>query len=233
MWLTHSPRRVPPRNPTSHWLCFSPQHSSCLSTYFIAFPPSQSTPTIYLWHLLWQPPFHLFIEMSLTICDFVLPLLVRGSSMVAVCVVSSDERARTTFLTEFPFLPRSIEHVRALNGVLQSYMQSHFWFVMSGFVSLYIFMQSFAIPGTLFLSILAGALFGPELGLTVVSLVASTGSSCCYLLSRTLASGFVQSRYGDWLHSFRKKVNHSHLVLVCIPCTCVYMFLSGRKTRVI
>ncbi len=127
-----------------------------------------------------------------------------------LCVVGSDEWSRMTFLTEFPFFPRSVENVKSLNGVLQGYMQSHFWSVLSGFVSLYIFMQSFAIPGTLFLSILAGALFGPELGLAIVSLVASTGSSCCYLLSRTLASGFVQSRYGDWLHSFRQKVPLRH-----------------------
>lgn len=41
--------------------------------------------------------------------------------------------------------------------------------VLAGFCMLYILMQTFAVPGTLSLSLLAGALFGVLKGLLLVS----------------------------------------------------------------
>ena len=42
-------------------------------------------------------------------------------------------------------------------------------FILSGFCMLYIFMQTFAVPGTLSLSVLAGAVYGSLRGLALVT----------------------------------------------------------------
>ena len=53
-------------------------------------------------------------------------------------------------------------------------------------------MQAFAIPGSLMLSVLAGALFKLRVGLVVVLLCASVGSLCCYTISFYLGHPIVE-----------------------------------------
>lgn len=48
--------------------------------------------------------------------------------------------------------------------------------MLAGFCIAYIFMQAFAVPGTLSLSLLAGALFGATRGLLLVAGAHPTGS---------------------------------------------------------
>jgi len=50
----------------------------------------------------------------------------------------------------------------------------------------YIFMQTFMIPGTIFMSLLAGALFGVARGLILVLFNATAGASSCYFLSKLI-----------------------------------------------
>ncbi|KAF2297408.1 hypothetical protein GH714_023209 [Hevea brasiliensis] len=52
-----------------------------------------------------------------------------------------------------------------------------------GYCSTYIFMQTFMIPGTIFMSLLAGALFGVVRGLFLVVFNATAGASSCFFLS--------------------------------------------------
>ena len=93
--------------------------------------------------------------------------------------------------------------------VLLRYKNDHFSTVLVGFVSLYLFMQSFAIPGCLVLSVLAGALFGVPTGLLIVSCVASCGATGCYLLSRTLAGPLVARTFPDKLATFRGMIQRN------------------------
>ncbi|XXG66670.1 hypothetical protein AAC387_Pa06g0197 [Persea americana] len=57
-------------------------------------------------------------------------------------------------------LPRSIEDLRILRDQLESYTGDYTIQVLLGYCMVYIFMQTFMIPGTVFMSFLAGALFG-------------------------------------------------------------------------
>jgi len=67
-------------------------------------------------------------------------------------------------------------------------------------------LQSFAIPGAIFLSVLAGPLFGVWRGLLLVSLVATTGSSICYLVSYYLGRGLVERCFPAMLARLRNMV---------------------------
>ena len=63
--------------------------------------------------------------------------------------------------------------------------------MLSAFCFLYVFLQTFAIPGPIFLSILSGALFGGVEGFFLVCLCATSGASMCYGLSSVLGKSLV------------------------------------------
>lgn len=86
-----------------------------------------------------------------------------------------------------------------------------------------------AIPGPVFLSIIAGPLFGVFRGLLMISLVrpahqcASIGSTVCYMLSQTLLKGFVLQykrnlvfRFSELVRSYK---NHIYLFMVFLRVT--------------
>ena len=55
---------------------------------------------------------------------------------------------------------------------------------MAALISLaYITMQTFCIPGTLIMSLLSGALYGPWAGLALVCATGTIGACCTYCLS--------------------------------------------------
>lgn len=78
--------------------------------------------------------------------------------------------------------------------------------VLLGYVATYIFMQTFMIPGTIFLSLLAGALFGVYKGLMLVVFSATAGASSCYFLSKLFARPLVFWLWPEKLRYFQAKV---------------------------
>lgn len=71
---------------------------------------------------------------------------------------------------------------------------------------LYVMMQSFAIPGTISLSLLAGALFGPTHGLALVAVVSTLGSAACYTMSWAFGRPLVKAIWPDKLTSFSQEI---------------------------
>ena len=67
-------------------------------------------------------------------------------------------------------------------------------------------MQTFMIPGTVFMSLLAGALFGVFRGLALVLFTATTGASSCYFLSKLIGRPIVFSLWPDKLTFFQEQV---------------------------
>lgn len=53
-------------------------------------------------------------------------------------------------------------------------------------------LQTFAIPGPIFLSILSGALFGGVQGFLLVGLCATSGACLCYTMSLVLGKKLVR-----------------------------------------
>ena len=66
--------------------------------------------------------------------------------------------------------------------MLSAYKDDHFEHIVLGFFAIYNFLQTFAIPGSIFLSILSGFLFPFPLACFLVSLCSALGASFCYLL---------------------------------------------------
>lgn len=75
-----------------------------------------------------------------------------------------------------------------------------------GYCSIYIFMQTFMIPGTIFMSLLAGALFGVFRGVILVVLTATAGASSCYFLSKFIGRPLVVWLWPEKLKYFQGEV---------------------------
>lgn len=99
-------------------------------------------------------------------------------------------------------LPRDIDDAKNLGRVLARYKDQYFFTVLSAFFMTYIFLQSFAIPGSIFLSILSGFLFPFALALFLVCLCSAVGASLCYLLSchfgRKIVLKYFPERAAKW-----------------------------------
>ncbi|KAF9130166.1 Transmembrane protein 41B [Mortierella sp. GBA39] len=79
--------------------------------------------------------------------------------------------------------PRSAEDVQHWSILLEDYLKQHYYQVLFVFMTLYISVQAFAIPGSVMLSVLGGALFKLWRGIIIVLFCASVGSLCCYTIS--------------------------------------------------
>lgn len=75
-----------------------------------------------------------------------------------------------------------------------------------GYCSTYIFMQTFMIPGTIFMSLLAGALFGVVKGLFLVVFNATAGACSCFFLSKLIGRPLVSWLWPEKLRFFQAEV---------------------------
>ncbi|BAF15631.2 Os04g0592600, partial [Oryza sativa Japonica Group] len=103
-------------------------------------------------------------------------------------------------------LPRNLEELQILTGHLENYTSDYTIQVLVGYCSVYIFMQTFMIPGTIFMSLLAGSLFGQLRGVALVVFAASAGASSCFFLSKLIGKPLVFSLWPDKLMFFQKQV---------------------------
>lgn len=103
-------------------------------------------------------------------------------------------------------LPRSLADVRLLKENLAVYARDHQANFVLGYCSIYIFMQTFMIPGTIFMSLLAGALFGVVKGGILVVFTATAGASSCYFLSKLIGRPLVSWLWPEKLRYFQSEI---------------------------
>ncbi|KAK8916176.1 hypothetical protein KSP39_PZI022645 [Platanthera zijinensis] len=104
-------------------------------------------------------------------------------------------------------LPRTLEELQILRDHLESYSSDYTIQVLVGYCTVYIFMQTFMIPGTIFMSLLAGALFGVFQGVALVVFAATAGASSCYFLSKLIGKPLAFSLWPDKLVYFQGQVS--------------------------
>lgn len=103
-------------------------------------------------------------------------------------------------------LPRTISDLRLLKDHLATYASVYPAKFILGYCSTYIFMQTFMIPGTIFMSLLAGALFGVIRGLFLVVFNATAGASSCYFLSKLIGRPIVSWLWPEKLRFFQGEI---------------------------
>ena len=107
-------------------------------------------------------------------------------------------------------LPTTPEAMASTISVVERYAATRPIYVRLCLCFLYIFLQAFAIPGPLLLSILAGALFGFVEGFITVCICATIGACCCYLLSETIGKSLVLNYFPQMLLQFHQRISEHH-----------------------
>ncbi|KAM9817148.1 transmembrane protein 41B [Neosynchiropus ocellatus] len=156
------------------------------------------------------------------------PHVAGGSARVSILILLAIFTCSASFMylvyRNFPELsedemekikiPRDMEDAKALGTVLSKYKDTYYTQVLVAYFATYIFLQTFAIPGSIFLSILSGYLYPFPLALCLVCLCSGLGASFCYLLSylvgRPMVYKYLTERAQKW--SQQVENNRDHLI---------------------
>ncbi|KAG0239137.1 hypothetical protein BGW41_007908 [Actinomortierella wolfii] len=166
----------------------------------------------------WRKWYSSFLRFFRGLGKFILILAIGTGILVLVLrytLPSVDEEHRKDL-----HFPHSLEDLEALRKILVVYMDKHYFRVMLGFVTVYLYLQTFSIPGSMWLSILGGALFKFWVALIIVSLASAVGATNCYLLSRLFFSKVVKRKFGvkmeQWYMQLERHRNNllSYIILL-------------------
>ncbi|KAM8762397.1 transmembrane protein 41B [Acanthopagrus latus] len=109
-------------------------------------------------------------------------------------------------------IPKDMDDAKALGTVLSKYKDTYYTQVLVAYFATYVFLQTFAIPGSIFLSILSGYLYPFPLALFLVCLCSGLGASFCYLLSylvgRPVVYKYLSERAQKWSQQVDKHRDH-------------------------
>ncbi|CAH2325533.1 transmembrane 41B [Pelobates cultripes] len=109
-------------------------------------------------------------------------------------------------------VPRDMDDAKALGKVLSKYKDTFYVEVLLAYFVTYIFLQTFAIPGSIFLSILSGFLYPFPLALFLVCLCSGLGASFCYLLSylvgRPIVYKYLSEKAVKWSQQVDRHREH-------------------------
>uniref|UniRef100_A4II98 Transmembrane protein 41B n=1 Tax=Xenopus tropicalis TaxID=8364 RepID=TM41B_XENTR len=111
-------------------------------------------------------------------------------------------------------VPRDMDDAKALGKVLSKYKDTFYVEVLVAYFTTYIFLQTFAIPGSIFLSILSGFLYPFPLALFLVCLCSGLGASFSYLLSYLVGRPVVYKYLSDKAIKWSQQVerHRDHLI---------------------
>ncbi|KAF2586603.1 hypothetical protein F2Q70_00034496 [Brassica cretica] len=128
--------------------------------------------------------------------------VVLGFLVGLLCVYLTMPQSDYSFLK----LPRNLQDLQILRDNLEIYTSDYTVQVLVGYCLVYVFMQTFMIPGTVFMSLLAGALFGVIKGMALVVSTATAGASSCFFLSKLIGRPLIFSLWPDKLIFFQDQV---------------------------
>lgn len=115
--------------------------------------------------------------------------------------MNEDDRARLK-------IPKSFDDLKLLNSVLQGLKERNYFRTMASFSVVYLFLQAFSIPGSMYLSILAGALYGVLVALPLVCFCVSTGALLCYFISSLLGPALLTTeKWRNRLETWRQRID--------------------------
>lgn len=88
-------------------------------------------------------------------------------------------------------IPKSFTQLQELNGLLKKYRDIYPYRIVVCYVITYLFLQAFSLPGSMYLSILGGAVWGVTRALPLVCFCVGTGATLCYLISAALGPALL------------------------------------------
>jgi len=116
--------------------------------------------------------------------------------------------------------PTNLDDLKGIAHILQDIKDQQKAYVILLFSTAYMYKQTFAIPGSVFLNLLAGALFGLWRSFALTCFLTACGATCCYLLSRMFGKPILFHYFPDKFNELEKKVCENQdgmfFFLVCL-----------------
>jgi len=100
----------------------------------------------------------------------------------------------------------TLENIKAQQAKIDAMYQANPVAIAGGFFVVYILVAALSIPGAVFLTLLAGAIFGLGMGLLLASFASSIGATLAFLVSRYVLRSTVESKFGDKLYMINNSV---------------------------
>lgn len=111
----------------------------------------------------------------------------------------------------------TIENLKLNQLRLEDFYQKNSFIVIVSFITLYILIGLFLLPGSTFLSFASGFIFGPGLGLVVVNIGSTVGATLAFLVSRYLLREWVEKKFTDKISGVNKNLCEN-------PLNCILFF---------
>mmetsp|Transcript_11032 Transcript_11032/g.38309 ORF Transcript_11032/g.38309 Transcript_11032/m.38309 type:complete len:284 (+) Transcript_11032:187-1038(+) len=102
--------------------------------------------------------------------------------------------------------PRSYSDVLALRAALQDYAMEYRRSTLTAIISLYMVMQTFGVPGTIYLSLLASGLYGFDFAFPILLVASTIGASLCYGLSLLVGRAIAYHVWPDKMAKFAREI---------------------------
>jgi uncharacterized membrane protein YdjX (TVP38/TMEM64 family) len=111
-------------------------------------------------------------------------------------------------------LESNLAITKEVSRVLSKYTDDHFWTVLQALVTLYVILQAFSIPGTIFLTVALGSLFGLPVGFAASMFAAVLGASCCFFLSHLIGKRLAQRLFPSLMDEFGRRISQQRAHLL-------------------
>ncbi|KAJ7573923.1 hypothetical protein C8J56DRAFT_803763 [Mycena floridula] len=123
-------------------------------------------------------------------------VLLGGTLWLALPTLEPDDRPMLK-------IPKSFLELQQLNTLLKKYRDIYPYRIVVCYVITYLFLQAFSLPGSMYLSILAGAVWGMARAIPLACTCVATGATLCYLISAALGPALLtlprwKARLDNW-----------------------------------
>lgn len=145
------------------------------------------------------------------------PLLNTAIQMAVLFIVSSILLGGTLWLAlprleeadrQYLRIPKTFDQLKELNTLLKKYRDIYPYRIVICYVTTYLFLQAFSLPGSMYLSILAGAVWGVYKAIPLACSSVATGATLCYLISAALAPALLSlPKWKERLDRWAQKVD--------------------------
>ena len=95
----------------------------------------------------------------------------------------------------------SLENFKASQSEIVAAKDSNPILYIAGFFILYVAVTGLSIPGAAIMSLVAGALFGVQIGTIIVSFASTLGATLAFLSARFVLRDWVQGKFGERLRA--------------------------------
>ncbi|CAH8550710.1 unnamed protein product [Schistosoma guineensis] len=124
--------------------------------------------------------------------------------------------------------PHNVDELKNIGQVLSEYQDNYYWQILILISTVFIFLQSFMIPGSVVCVVLLGYLFPFPVAVIIVALCSAIGASLCYLLVGFIGSKVLMYFIPEKIELCRQTIQrYRHAMFFCICCLRICPFIPN------